>query len=272
VAGDGKEALRIYLEREPAMLIADVQLPLLDGLALLEDIRRRDADVFFILMTGQGSVATARQALELRASNYLVKPLRFDTVVSQLDKYAALLKARSVRKEIFSRIVRREVNLRLENRLDLVSEASDFLVREAGDALAPEFRQGIHLGLYELIVNAIEHGNLGISFEEKRRCLEESPYRLTELVLRRLTEPRLAARRVRIAFRMEPGRLEWTVEDEGEGFESNDIPDPLTSAEEVMNGRGIFLARFHFDELSYLGLGNRVRAVKLVGTLAEERT
>jgi hypothetical protein len=40
------------------------------------------------------------------------------------------------------------------------------------------------------------------------------------------------------------------------------VPNPLENNDEALNGRGIFLARYQFDELIYLGTGNRVRVGK----------
>ncbi|MBI1291872.1 response regulator [bacterium] len=261
-AEDGKQALEAYLRATPDVIISDLSLPDMGGLDLLETIRKQDSSVFFVLMTAKGSEEAARRALELQASNYLSKPLRFETIVSILDKYSSVLKSRELRAEVHQRVVSRELILRVENRLGLASEVADFLVTEAGNAISREVRGGIHLGLYELIVNAIEHGNLGISFDEKRRCLMESPYRLNELVQRRSIEPERVGRVVTIAFRMDQSHCEWVIEDQGDGFDWTAVPNPLEDNDEALNGRGIFLARYQFDEMHYLGVGNRVKVIK----------
>lgn len=263
-ANDGLTAYEQYQKHSPHLILADLHLEGMSGLDLLAEIRRQDPDVIFVLMTALGSEDSARQALELKASNYLTKPLRFETIVSLLDKYASVFKSRELRHEVSTRITRREVVLKLENRLDLVSESADLLVAEAGTALPRKERPGIHLGLYELIVNAIEHGNLGITYDEKRRCLLESPYRLTELVTRRAQEPGRANRRVTIEYKQDEHTMEWTITDEGDGFDWSEVPNPLENNEEALNGRGIFLARYQFDDLTYLGAGNKVRVSKKI--------
>lgn len=258
----GQQALQLFLQRQPDVIIADRDLGDMEGLDLLENIRRVDSGTIFILMINDPAPLMVGRALELRANNYIPKPPRFEAVVSLMDKYAAVVKTRELREEVVHSVISREIVIEIGNRLDLVAEVASFLVGEAGDAILPDQRSGIHLGLYELLINAIEHGNLGISYLEKHRCLRESPYRLNELVQRRSSEANRARRRVTIEFRVDPGRCEWIIQDEGEGFDWTSVPDPFANNEEALNGRGIYLASYQFDEVTYLGNGNRVRLIK----------
>jgi hypothetical protein len=72
-----------------------------------------------------------------------------------LDRHVALL------------VTRKTMTVTIDNTLPLVARVADFLVREAGDAIAGAHRMAVKLGLVELLVNAIEHGNLEIAYAEK---------------------------------------------------------------------------------------------------------
>lgn len=263
VVADAESAHHAYQKFQPHLILSDYLLPMGSGMELLEKIRKTDSDVIFIIMTGHGSEETATQALELRANNYLTKPIRYEVLSTLLAKYDELVHTRSMRQEIRRMVIRRETEIVIDNRVEIVSEVSDFLTGEAAPFLTEEERFGVQLGLYELISNAIEHGNLGITYEEKNQALFEGSNRYIDLMNRRRADPERERRRVRIRYHLDDGKLEWLISDEGEGFDWYRLPNPLAGSNyEKLCGRGIFLARFQFDELSFLGTGNRVRVTK----------
>ena len=112
-------------------------------------------------------------------------------------------------------------------------------MREAADAVKREEWLGVQLGLNELLMNSIEHGNLGITFAEKREALAVSPDEWTRLLKERLKDPRLASRWITIEFKLDAQSCEWIISDEGEGFNWHQLPDPLVEKDpEVPQGRG----------------------------------
>lgn len=120
------------------------------------------------------------------------------------------------------------------------------------------------VGLRELVINAIEHGNLGITCAEKGELVRQGRWR--EEIERRLALPEYGDRRATVQFRREEHRAIFQVRDEGAGF---DFPrylkfDPARLLEP--NGRGIALAAsISFDTLTYIGAGNDVVAIAHFG-------
>src|SRR5262249_33728156 len=57
------------------LVLADLQMPEMDGIQLLSAVKRKYPDIEFIMMTGYGTVKTAVQAMQLGAANYIQKPL-----------------------------------------------------------------------------------------------------------------------------------------------------------------------------------------------------
>jgi anti-sigma regulatory factor (Ser/Thr protein kinase) len=120
------------------------------------------------------------------------------------------------------------------------------------------------IGLTELLVNAVEHGNLGITYREKTELLESGD--LQREIERRLELPELASRRVRVIFRRDLERLSTTIEDEGEGFDWRPYLDVDPERALDPNGHGIAIAcGMSFDEVTYQGKGNVVIAVIRLG-------
>lgn len=114
------------------------------------------------------------------------------------------------------------------------------------------------LGLLELMLNAVEHGNLGIGGVEKDRLRGLGGFQ--EEVERRLALPENADKRATLTVLRRPDGISYTIEDMGVGFDwkaqeegGHDLP--------AISGRGILLARScAFDKVEYRGRGNRVVA------------
>jgi DNA-binding NtrC family response regulator len=74
-----REALALLAEsREVDLVLADLQMPEMDGIQLLNAVKRKYPQIEFIMMTGYGTVKTAVEAMQLGAANYIQKPLDHD--------------------------------------------------------------------------------------------------------------------------------------------------------------------------------------------------
>ena len=74
-AGDGAEGLRRVKEERPHLILLDVRMPKMDGLEVLRQLREIDQTVGVIMVTAVNEEETGRQAMELGAFDYIVKPL-----------------------------------------------------------------------------------------------------------------------------------------------------------------------------------------------------
>ena len=75
VADRGPEALRLCREEPPAIVLLDLVLPGMDGMAVLETIRREEPDVLVIVITGHGTIARAVEAMKKGAYDFVSKPV-----------------------------------------------------------------------------------------------------------------------------------------------------------------------------------------------------
>ena len=85
-AGDGEEALAKVTTFRPAIVITDLVMPRLDGLGLLRALQSQGADVTTLLLTAQGTVDTAVEAMKEGAYDYLTKPVDLQRLKILLDK------------------------------------------------------------------------------------------------------------------------------------------------------------------------------------------
>lgn len=259
-AEDGSVGLEKFRSFEPDIVLTDILMPKKNGLELLEDIRRLNADAIVIMVTAFGSAEYTLQALRLRANDYIIKPFRPKVLREYLDKYRDIIDNRTVEHELLGRFTERHFKMEFGNHLDLVNRLADKMMLETQNLIPRASRLGVHLGLVEMITNAIEHGNLEIDFHMKSEALEGDIGDWQNLISARLAQPELARRMVRIEFNMNQQFCEWLITDEGPGFDWRNRPDPddpemLLAA----NGRGITLASLQFEELEYNDSGNQVR-------------
>jgi len=261
-AEDGARGLEIFEDFAPDLVLCDIEMPEMNGLELLAAIRERSAEAIVVMATACGSESYAIEALRARANDYLRKPVEPRQLLALLKKYAGALEPASIATEMANLIVRNAITYQIDNSIDRIYNIIDHMLMQAGRALTQDDRLAIRLGLGELITNSIEHGNLGITYEEKTEALVEEG-KFFELVKTRLMEPERAERKVTIQFKMDESGWEWVIEDEGEGFDWRSLPkEPDGGDLWAMHGRGILISRFPFDEFEYRGAGNIVRVKK----------
>lgn len=86
-AADGLEALKVLDESAVKLVISDVQMENMDGLALLENIESKFRGLPVLLMTAYGTIEKAVGAMQSGAVDYMVKPFEADQLVRQVERY-----------------------------------------------------------------------------------------------------------------------------------------------------------------------------------------
>src|SRR5689334_16411318 len=85
-AKDGEDALEKVTTFRPAIVITDLVMPRMDGLALLRALQQQGAEATTVLLTAQGTVETAVEAMKEGAYDYLTKPVDIQRLKIMLDK------------------------------------------------------------------------------------------------------------------------------------------------------------------------------------------
>ena len=89
-AEDGVSAYEIYEKQKPDIIITDIHMPRLDGLSMVEKIRKKDLETQIIITTAHSDKEKLMQAIELHLVKYLVKPIQSDELkellLSLVDK------------------------------------------------------------------------------------------------------------------------------------------------------------------------------------------
>ncbi|MCE9597266.1 MAG: ATP-binding protein, partial [Spirochaetia bacterium] len=122
----------------------------------------------------------------------------------------------------------------------------------------------VRLALREMMINAIEHGNLGITFAEKTAATQNNT--LADLIQERLQNPHYATRKLHVKIDSDESRVQFTLRDEGEGFDHRAMVERARSANEtdaLYHGRGLRFALSFFNSVEYNERGNEVRLTRI---------
>jgi len=115
-AGSGEEAMRLFEKNQPSIVLTDIKMPDMDGIELLQRIKRRNPDTEVIMFTGHGDMNLAIKSLKYEATDFVTKPIDDDVLEIALKR---------AREKIF---LRQKLKQHTENLEKLVAEKAQQLV------------------------------------------------------------------------------------------------------------------------------------------------
>lgn len=260
---DGEEARKIITEepRRFSTILLDWHLPRLTGIDLLRWLKTQPElrDIPVIIETGLSHPDQIREGIEAGAFYYLPKPFDRNLLLSivstalvDFHEHASLTKRLRVSENPFRSLV--EGTFRIQT-LDEGEHMSAWIANSCPD---PDKASGIN----ELFANAVEHGNLGITYEEKTLYVESGTW--LQEVQRRLLLPENEGKFVEVNIRRTPEAIFVEIADQGNGFEYARYLHFDESRVFDNHGRGIAIARVTLG-LEYLEGGRKVRVTVPLG-------
>ena len=261
-AVNGKEAIDVLNKDKSAfdIIVLDREMPEMNG---MEVVARMKADpdlrkIPIIMATGSDRPEDIRKGIDAGVFYYLTKPIDEEVLKSVFIS--------AVREVETQRVLKSELK-KHKTSFNLIHSATFYVrtITEAEDLSAflancyPDPERVI-IGLAELIINAVEHGNFAISYEEKSDLLERGIWR--EEIDRRSQLPEHREKKVEVVFRRNEDGLYVKILDEGPGFEWRRYLEIDPARASHNHGRGIAQANaVSFDELRYNTAGNQVTAI-----------
>ena len=232
------------------LVVLDRMMPGMDGMDVLRWIKAqpRLAHIPVIMQTAAAAPDQVEEGLRAGAHYYLTKP------------YAPAALRAIVRAALEDNVRRRELEQRARLNADGIHlvRAATFRLTTLDEASAVAGMLGAlcpdpptaRLSLGELLCNAVEHGNLGITYDEKTALKRSGDWRYE--VERRMELPEARGRHVEVTFERTSEGLRFRVTDQGSGFDWTRYLKMEVERVFDPNGRGIALARlFTFPDLHY---------------------
>ena len=241
-----------------SVIVIDHHMPHVNGNKLIRYLKG-DSDyrnIPVICISTSGDYESYSEAIKSGAHAYLIKPINSPLLLTLVN----------------SAIKHHDELVKINRAAQEKGEALHFLqegryhcrtIIEAGRLanglahLCPD-QDWVRLVLHELLINAIEHGNLEIGYSEKSRLIQED--QLNQEAERRLSDPVYCDRRATVEFCRVSDCLTFTIQDEVSGFDWQSYlhvdPDRLMDA----NGRGIAMSNLSAaNAIEYQGNGNTVK-------------
>lgn len=258
-ATDGVEAMEM-LEADTHrydVILLDRMMPRMSGMEVLAKMSAHSELKYIpvILQTAKVAKEDILEGLKAGAYYYLTKPFTSDILHSVVK---TAVKDRGFNKELIANlnITRSSVKL-LNNANFQFRSLKDVRAISSLVACACDEPEKIAMGLSELMINAIEHGNLLIGYEEKSALRKQDKWEAE--IARRLELPEFKDKYASLDLvNTEDGAL-FTISDQGSGFDWDEFMEFDTNRVMDNHGRGIAMAnKLYFSKLEYKGNGNKV--------------
>jgi serine/threonine-protein kinase RsbW len=216
------------------LIISDLTDDSESGVQILSELKRKRLMVPVVVSSEEAQQHGIVKAFKMGAANYLRRPYDKDELRNIIEKTLSY-KLRFVEDLKIVPYVREKIEFELPSELSLMNGVLQFLIeRVARLGLIQPDRSNLFIALDEAFVNAVKHGN------------KNNPHKL-----------------VRISAELSAKEARFSVEDEGDGFNVNEIPDPREPANLFKtSGRGVLLIYNIMDQVEYNERGNRLTMVK----------
>lgn len=231
-AFDGETAMEMVPEKDYSLIILDIMMPGVDGYEVCRHlkIQREYNPIPIIMLSAKSTEQDKIVGLKTGADAYVFKP--FDLFALYETILETLRKSQLAREE---KGMQHRISFQIESRFTYLEQVNELISKLfSSTSLSPDEIWELKLALHELGINAIEHGN------------KMNP-----------------DKQVEIQCTIFEDRLEFEIEDEGEGFDFRNVADPTKDEGLIRDrGRGIFLVSQLVNEFTYDNNGSKVKMIR----------
>lgn len=220
--------------------------------------RARDLDPEFpvIILSDRADETCGIARLCLHSQAYVCKNEINEILVEEVEGVLRHERARQLALNLLRRRISHRQEFAVENDTKFVPALVEQLLDAVGvvctDSAA---RMKMGIALEEALLNAMIHGNLEVSSELRHR--DDDSFQT--LIAARQRNPLYGDRKVTVGVDVSSERVQFTIADEGPGFNVEGLPDPTREDRIVVpTGRGIMMMRTLMDDVSYNSEGNKV--------------
>lgn len=257
-ANDVTDALKQISDHLPDLVVTDLQMPEYDGLHLVNEINEKYPDVPVVLITAHGSENIAAQALASGAASYVPKSDLANSLYETVMYVLSLNSVQTSNSRLMSCIRESNFEFELDNDLTLIEPLVEMMQEIVGSMEMFDQRCRVQLGvaLENAFSNAMCRGNLDMS-------REDWPVLSPEAVNSRAKQEPYRDRKVHFQAKISTEKVEFTMRDQGEGFDTTQLPDasnPDSFRDGI--GRGLVLIQAFMDEVAFSDGGRQLEMAK----------
>jgi cAMP-binding proteins - catabolite gene activator and regulatory subunit of cAMP-dependent protein kinases len=258
---DRTEIIEFLKYELPDMKIFYFSDPNIDSLGILKEIQE-DPWLHYGGIIGIHDTMDDKKLLEAMRDANLIAVLRKKEFVSSLSRLLRIV--RQNKQILFQRGIQQHLLKTISGAFVIDNDPLDIttytnLVTNYlynSNLIGRDEKEKLHVALLELLINAIEHGNCKISYDEKTSWLEKNGD-IMDLIRQKNRDSAVKARKVFFSYTITPEESRFTIRDEGDGF---DWRKRLSAQPDTpgLHGMGVRMANLYVSELSYNDKGNEV--------------
>jgi len=263
-AANGAEALALLGDTPPDLIVTDLQMPEMDGLALVTAVRIHFPQVPVILITAHGSEQLAVQALEQGAASYVPKSQLASGLVPAVDQVLELARSNRGYEALAQAMDYAEFRFRAGNDLALCDRLTELVQQLAGSIGVCDTGGQVRIGmaLEEAFRMMVLRGNLELPPDLLLALTARQEDEAVWLEKRRAEQP-YCERKVRIHVQVSPAELRLEIGHEGPPLELAEASESAAApALESPSDRSLILMRAFMDEVAFSPDGKSVTLVK----------
>lgn len=261
---DVRDKFLDYLEYElPELNILNFMEKDIDIFSILDTIKN-DSWLHYGGIVGIHNVEDEQEVLQRMPNSNILSTIRLNELDGIFPRLLKILKEN--RKFLFQRYIQSNLVTNMSGSFTMDNDPFD--VKTYTNLITnylynlnyidAERKECLHVALIELFLNAIEHGNCDISYEEKSDWLETNGD-IIDLIKRKNKVPTIRKKHVYFSYTITPDMSYFTIQDEGDGFDWKEEPAMLSENTELpLHGHGIKMAKLFVENLSYNEKGNSV--------------
>lgn len=261
VVRDGLEALELFESHEIDGVISAYTMPQMGGIGLLQELKKREKGIPFVIMSRHGNAKNILQCLNQGACDFLTKPLQEHDIEQSLNKIRSLGEDSRFSLYCLEHSTLESRTLEITNDFEYINRIVVFISRNLPTfgILSEDDLFTMQIILGEALENAIFHGNLEVSSKLKKQRFEL----FQEEGSKRRTISPYKDRKVYISYEISRREVKYVMRDEGNGFDRSQLPDP-TDPENLfkVSGRGILLIMNFMDHVSWNEKGNEITMIR----------
>ncbi len=256
-AANGSEALEFVEQQVPQLVVTDLQMPEMNGIELVRELRHRHPCLPVILTTAHGSEETALRALREGAVSYVPKTRLADELVPTIEHVLARVHDQRKREWLLDCVVRSDTTYEMGNDPALTAALVDHIQQELTRMEFCDAAGVLQIGsaVEAALLNALYHGNLELE-------AADTGTEGADLALQRRQQAPYKDRKIRVQVAISEEQARFVVQDEGAGFDHQRKLGTTAAGFVGEGGRGISLLQAMMDEVCYNEKGNEVTLVK----------
>ena len=259
-ASSARKALDMIRREPPDLVLTDLIMPEMDGLALTEVIRKDYPALPVVLITAHGNEDTVVKALRTGATSYVPKRDLFNDLIPTVTGVLEITQATQQQQKVLSCLVQTETRYVLGSETELIQPLTAEIHRNLVHMRLGDENEGVHVAvaLYEAIMNAMYHGNLGLGSD----LLQQQSSAYWDLAAKRRHQKPYRDRKVYITIKQTHTEAIYIVRDEGEGFNPNAVANPTENENlDKLSGRGLLLIRTFMADVFHNDSGNEITMI-----------